>query len=111
MLTRRAVIRSAPLLISGVCPRSKRFPGITFEEREKRAEAFRQAEASLRLSGLQIDTEARRIFDRYISGERTLAGMGAEIDGLHHREFGPLARPEFVQQPVAQIPRQREEPC
>lgn len=99
-------------LLAAVLRRYWGEPGISPEERKKRAEAFRQAEASLRLSGLKIDSKARLIFERYVSGELTLAGMGMEIDALHEREFGPLARPEkFVRQCVAQIPRQRKRPC
>jgi len=92
-------------------PATRKNYGSSEIEQEKRTEAFRQAEASLRLSGLQIDWDARRIFERYVSGKLTLAGMGAEIDALQEREFGLPARGEFGQQPVAQIPRQRKRSC
>jgi hypothetical protein len=70
--------------------------------------ASRQAGASLRLSGLEIDFEATRIFKRQFAGELSFAWMGA----LHNREFCPSICPGKFGCPfVASIPQQEEYPC
>lgn len=80
-------------LLAAALQRYRTNSAISSGERE---EALRQAEASLRLSGLKIDSKVRRIFERYVSGEITLAGMGGEIDALHERELGFSACGEYL---------------
>lgn len=63
---------------------------ITDRERAKRLEAIQQALASVRLEGLEPGEEAKAIFQRYVDGEVTLEQMGAEIEALHDREYGPV---------------------
>jgi len=60
------------------------------DERTKRREDYRQALATLRLEGLEPAVEADAIFQRYARGELSLEEMGAEIDKLHERQFGPV---------------------
>jgi hypothetical protein len=62
-------------------------------ERAKRLDEVKQALASVQLEGLEPGDEAQAIFQRYIDGELTLAQMGAEIEALHDREYGPLHVP------------------
>lgn len=64
--------------------------------REGSAECARKMEnalASVRLEGLEPDQEAAAIFQRHIDGELTVAEMGAAIDELNDREFGPVRIP------------------
>ena len=63
---------------------------ITDRERAKRLDAIQQALASVRLEGLEPGEEAKAIFQRYVDGEVTLEQMGAEIEALHDREYGPV---------------------
>jgi len=60
------------------------------DEITKREEDYRQALATLRLEGLEPAVEADAIFQRYARSELTLEEMGAEIDKLHERQFGPV---------------------
>src|SRR3984885_468567 len=74
-------------------------------EQEKCAVASRQAGASLRLSGLEIDCEATRIFERHFAGELSFAWMRT----LNDREFCPSVCPGKFGCPfVAPIPQQEE---
>ena len=66
---------------------------ISKEERSKRARQMENALASVRLEGLEPDAEAASIFQRHIAGELTLDEMGAAIDELNDRDFGPLRLP------------------
>jgi hypothetical protein len=66
---------------------------ITAEERAKRQFQIAEALASVRLEGLEPGAEALRIYDRYAAGEITLKQVGAEIDALHERDYGPLPLP------------------
>ena len=63
---------------------------ITEQERAKRLEPVRQALASVRLEGLEPGEEALAIFQRYADGELTREEMGAEIDAMHDRKYGPV---------------------
>ena len=63
---------------------------ITGRERTKRLDEVRQALASVRLEGLEPGDEAQSIYRRYVDGELTLQEMGAEIEALHDREYGPV---------------------
>ena len=63
---------------------------ITAAERGKRLNEVRQALASVWLEGLEPGQEAKAIFQRYTDGELTLEQMGAEIEALHDREYGPV---------------------
>jgi hypothetical protein len=63
---------------------------ITEQERARRSGVVRQAVASVRLEGLESGDEALSIYQRYVDGELTLEEMGAEIDALHEREYGPV---------------------
>ena len=70
--------------------------------------ASRRAGASLRLSGLEIDFEATRIFERHFAGELSFAGMGA----LHDRVLCPSVCPGKFGCPfVALTPQKEEYPC
>jgi Antitoxin VbhA len=66
---------------------------ITEQERAKRLDEVRQALASVRLEGLEPGHEAHSIYQRYVEGELTLEQMGAEIEALHDREYGPVPIP------------------
>jgi Antitoxin VbhA len=63
---------------------------ITAQERAKRLEEVRQAQASVRFEGLESGIEAKAIFQRYVDGHLTLEQMGAEIEALHDRQYGPV---------------------
>jgi hypothetical protein len=63
---------------------------ITGHERAKRLDEVRQALASVRMEGLEPGDEAQSIYRRYVDGELTLQEMGAEIEALHDREYGPV---------------------
>ncbi len=60
-------------------------------ERVKRSDQVRQALASVRLEGLEPGEEAQSIYQRYVDGELTLKQMGAAIEVLHDREYGPIS--------------------
>ena len=64
--------------------------GITDQTRANRLDNVRQALASVRLEGLEPGDEAKAIFSRYVEGELTLEQMGAELEALHDREYGPV---------------------
>ena len=63
---------------------------ITEQERAKREEAYRDALTNLRLEGLEMDEEAKRIFQRHVDGEITSAEFRAAIDDLNERKFRPV---------------------
>jgi Antitoxin VbhA len=63
---------------------------ITQQERAKRLDEVRQALASVRLEGLEPGPEVHSVYQRYVDGELTLEQMGAEIEALHDREYGPV---------------------
>lgn len=65
---------------------------ITAQERVKRLDQVRQALASVRLEGLEPGDEAQSIYQRYVNGELTLEELGAEIEKLHDREYGPVPK-------------------
>jgi hypothetical protein len=64
---------------------------ITERERAIREEAYRDAVTNLRLEGLEMDEEAKRIFQRHIDGEITSEQLRAAIDDLNDRKFRPLS--------------------
>jgi hypothetical protein len=66
---------------------------ITEQERAERQAHLAQAMASVGLEGLEPGADAVAIFERYISGERTLDEVGAEIRALHARNRGPVRLP------------------
>jgi hypothetical protein len=71
-------------------------PKITKEERAKREDEVRQALASVRLEGLEPGVEALSVYRRYVDGDLTLQQMGAEIEALHDRKYGPVSVPRHV---------------
>jgi len=62
---------------------------ITEQERARRQSEVSQALASVRLEGLEPGGEALSICQRYVDGELTIEQMGAQIEALHDREYGP----------------------
>ena len=60
-------------------------------ERAVREEAYRDAVTNLRLEGLEMDEDAKRIFRRHIEGEITSEEFRAAIDDLNDRKFRPLS--------------------
>ena len=64
---------------------------MTEQERTKREDEARQALASVRLEGLEPGEEARSIYQRYVDGGLTLKQMGAAIEAVHDREYGPVS--------------------
>jgi hypothetical protein len=64
--------------------------GLTAEEIAKREADLQDVLASLRIEGLQPSPEAMAIFERYAAGEFTKAEMGAAIESLHERKYGPV---------------------
>ncbi len=63
----------------------------TERERAKRDEAYRDAVTNLRLEGLEMDEEAKRIFQRHVDGEITSEEFRAAIDDLNERKFRPVS--------------------
>ena len=66
---------------------------ITEQQRAERLDEVRQALASVRLEGLEPGEDAHSIYQRYVDGELTLEQMGAEIQALHDRKYGPVPVP------------------
>ena len=64
---------------------------ITAAERARRTRVYEEALASVRLEGLELDEQAKALYQRYINGELTLAEVGSAIDELDNGEFGPLS--------------------
>jgi hypothetical protein len=62
---------------------------LTAEEIAKREADLQDVLASLRIEGRQ-PSEAMAIFERYSAGEFTKAEMGAAIESLHERKYGPV---------------------
>ena len=60
-------------------------------ERRIREEAYRDAVTNLRLEGLEMDEEAKRIFQRHVDGEIGFEEFRAAIDDLNERKFRPLS--------------------
>jgi Antitoxin VbhA len=67
---------------------------IKASERARRTRVYEEALASIHLEGLELDEQAKALYQRYIDGELTLAEVGGAIDELDNREFGsvPLSR-------------------
>jgi len=64
--------------------------------RKERAERVRQTEnalASVRMEGVEPSEKARAIFQRHVDGELTESEMGAALDALHDRKYGPVRLP------------------
>ena len=66
---------------------------LTKRERELRLSAVEESAATNRLEGLESSLEANQIFERYADGEFSLDEMGAAIEALHERKYGPLPLP------------------
>jgi hypothetical protein len=64
---------------------------ITRQERAKREQAYRDALTNLRLEGLEMDQEAKRIFQRHVDGEITFDEFRAAINDLNERKFRPVS--------------------
>ena len=60
-------------------------------ERAIREEAYRDAVTNLRLEGLEMDEEARGIFQRHVDGEIGSEEFRAAIDDLNERKFRPVS--------------------
>jgi hypothetical protein len=58
-------------------------PAITDDERTRRREAIRQAEANNRLEGLEPDPEAAPIFAAFVDGAFDTTEMMRRIHALH----------------------------
>ena len=65
-------------------------PSISDTERTQRLKAYTSISASSRIEGLEADPAAKVIFQRYIEGDLTLDQMGAAIDELNDRDYGPI---------------------
>ena len=63
---------------------------VTDELRAQRMSALESALASNRMEGQEPSPAAKVIFQKYVDGELTLAEMGAAIDELSDREYGPV---------------------
>ena len=63
----------------------------TERERARREEAYRDAVTNLRLEGLEMDEEAKRIFQRHVDGEITSEEFRAAIGDLNERKFRPVS--------------------
>ncbi len=66
---------------------------LTGQERELWLSAIEESAATNRLEGLESSLEANQIFERYADGELSLDQMGAAIEELHGRKYGPLPLP------------------
>jgi hypothetical protein len=64
---------------------------ITAAERARRIRVYEEARASVRLEGFELDEQVEALYQRYMSGELTLAEVGSAIDELDDREFGPVS--------------------
>jgi hypothetical protein len=60
------------------------------QERAKREQALVATIANLRIEDLHLDDELKRIFRRHVDGEISDEELGAAIDELNERRFGPL---------------------
>ena len=67
---------------------------VSTSERQRaiREEAYCDAVTNLRLEGLEMDEEAKRIFQRHINGEISFEGFRAAIDDLNERKFRPASQ-------------------
>lgn len=63
---------------------------ISEQERAKREQALVATIANLRIEDLHLDDELKRIFLRHVDGEIGDDELGAAIDELNERRFGPL---------------------
>jgi len=68
-------------------------PHTTEQERAKREEAYRKTLASLRLEGLEMEKEAKPVFQRHIDGEITFEEFRAALNDLNERKFRPVSVP------------------
>lgn len=62
-------------------------------ERARRAQQMDNALASVRMEGLEPSEQAKVIFERHVAGDLTEAEMGAALDDLHDRAYGPVRIP------------------
>lgn len=68
-------------------------PSIAERERAERQLHIDNAVASVRLEGLEPSRSALAVFERYVNGELSIEEMGAEVQALNAREFGPVPVP------------------
>jgi len=62
--------------------------------RAARQSAYENAVASGRMEGLEPQSgEANDVFKRYVEGELDLDALGAAIDEVNAKEFGPIRLP------------------
>lgn len=66
---------------------------ISEKDRMERNRFIENAFASLRIEGLEPGEEAAAIIQKYAAGDLSLAEMGAAIDELNERDFGPVRLP------------------
>lgn len=66
---------------------------ITETERAEREDRVRRTIGHLRIEGMDLDSEARSLFDRYVEGELSMEELGAAIHALNDRDFGPVRLP------------------
>jgi hypothetical protein len=64
---------------------------IAEQERAIREEAYRHAVMNLRLEGLEMDEEAKRIFQGHVDGQISSEDFRAAIDDLNERKFRPVS--------------------
>jgi hypothetical protein len=64
---------------------------IAEQERARREEAYRHAVTNLRLEGLEMDEEAKRIFQEHVAGQISSEDFRAAIDDLNERKFRPVS--------------------
>ena len=64
---------------------------ISQQERAKRDQALVATIANLRIENLHVDDELTRIFQRHVDGDIGDEELGAAIDELNERRFGPLS--------------------
>lgn len=64
---------------------------ITEQDRAIREEAYRHAVTNLRLEGLEMDEEAKRIFQRHVDGQISSEEFRAAIHDLNERKFRPVS--------------------
>jgi hypothetical protein len=64
---------------------------ITEQDRAIREEAYSHAVTNLRLEGLEMDEEAKRIFQGHVDGQISSEEFRAAIDDLNERKFRPVS--------------------
>lgn len=65
-------------------------PPITEAERLRRLASYNSALTSLRLEGIELDSDAKQLFERYVAGEFSRKELHVELDRINERDFGPV---------------------